>query len=96
MSVIRGEDAILTCQATGFPEPTVTWRRARPGERANQGGKGGTGEGGKGEEEEEENRWSGKGMKGKERSQKRQVVTEMGLRKGRRGFRRGKSRSSER
>ncbi|XP_063872912.1 cell adhesion molecule Dscam2-like [Scylla paramamosain] len=31
VSVIRGEDAILTCQATGFPEPTVTWRRARPG-----------------------------------------------------------------
>ncbi|KAG7165542.1 Down syndrome cell adhesion molecule-like protein 2-like 10, partial [Homarus americanus] len=31
VSVIRGKDAILTCHATGFPEPTVTWRKTRPG-----------------------------------------------------------------
>ncbi|XP_071527560.1 cell adhesion molecule Dscam2-like isoform X6 [Panulirus ornatus] len=31
VSVIRGEDAVLTCQATGFPVPTVTWRRTPPG-----------------------------------------------------------------
>ncbi|XP_042865020.1 Down syndrome cell adhesion molecule-like protein Dscam2 [Penaeus japonicus] len=35
VSVIRGEDALLTCEAMGFPQPSVTWRRTRPGNDKN-------------------------------------------------------------
>lgn len=27
ISVQEGEDAVLTCRATGHPQPRVTWRR---------------------------------------------------------------------